>query len=152
MMNHNRRIFRLAATASAVLFAAAVAFAQGNEHAQMQGQAQGKEQVIKVGKKGEIVFSETTQIGDVTLKPGHYLFQHRAAGDEHFVKFTELFMSQDRHAGGATTGAKDAGEIKCNVEPLKEKVNQTAVYSETVGGVKRITRITVAGENVAHVF
>ena len=152
MMNHNRRILRLAATASAVLFAAAVALAQGHEHAQMQGQAQGKEQVIKVGKKGDILFSDTTQIGDVTLKPGHYLFQHRVAGDEHFVKFTELLMSQDRHTGGATTGAKDVGEIKCNVEPLKGKVNQTAVYSETVGGVKRITRITVAGENVAHVF
>lgn len=114
--------------------------------------AAGAENVIKVGKKGDVVFSEPTQIGDITLKPGHYLFQHRVAGDEHFVKFTELMMSQGRHPSGMTTGAKDIGEIKCTVEPMKSKVTQTAIYSDTSGGVKKITRIEVAGENVAHVF
>ena len=114
--------------------------------------AAGDQNVIKVGKKGEIVLSDTTQIGDITLKPGHYRFQHRVAADEHFVKFTELFMRQGRHTTGQTIGAKDTGEIKCTVEPLKEKVTRTAVYIDTAAGVSKITRIEVAGENVAHVF
>lgn len=142
----------MAAAAAAVLFAAAAAFAQGHEHAVTQGQAQGKEQVVKVGKKGEIILAKATQIGDVTLKPGHYLFQHRVAGNEHFVKFTELLMSQGRHGSGLTTDAKDAGEIKCTVEPLQEKATQTALYSDTTGGMNKIVRITIKGENVAHVF
>lgn len=29
--------------------------------------------MIKVEEKGEIMLSGTTQIGDITLKPGHYL-------------------------------------------------------------------------------
>ncbi len=151
-MNHDRRIFRLAATAVAVLFAAAVALAQGHEHGQTQSQAQGSEQVIKVGKKGEVLLTDTTQIGELTLKPGHYRFQHRLAGDVHFVKFTELQMSQGRHATGTTTNAKEAGEVKCAIEPVKSKVITTSIYSETAGGVQKVTRIVVAGENVAHVF
>lgn len=38
------------------------------------------EQVIKVGKKGEMMFSQDTQVGDLTLKAGHYQMQHRVDG------------------------------------------------------------------------
>lgn len=110
------------------------------------------QQVIKVGKKGEAVFTEPTQIGDVTLKPGHYRFQHRVQGDDHLVSFTELLMSQGNHVTGTTLGAKDSGEIKCRVEPMDKKATQTAVFESTEGGVLRITRIEIKGENVAHVF
>lgn len=110
------------------------------------------ENIIKVGKKGDVVFSDTTQIGEVTLKPGHYQFQHSVVGDEHFVKFTELTMFRGEHATRKATETKDVGEIKCTVEPLKSKVTQTAIYTDTAGGVNKITRIEVSGENVAHVF
>ena len=113
------------------------------------------DQVVKVGKKGDVTFSEPTQVGDVTLPPGHYVFQHRVSGDDHFVKF--VGAKEMQHAGTSMTSTMQMGpttskEIKCTAEPLNQKVKQTAVTINTEGGVRRITRIEVAGENVAHVF
>lgn len=110
------------------------------------------QKMITVGKKGEIVFTEPTQIGDVTLKPGHYRFQHRVEGNDHLVSFTELLMSQGNHATGMQLGGKDSGEIKCRVEALDRKAAKTAIYSDSSSGIKKVTRIEVRGENVAHVF
>lgn len=148
---------RLAATAAAILFAAAVANAQGHDHGQMQAQTQNQmqpqehNQVLKVGKKGDLVFAKATQVGDITLKPGHYSFQHRVVDGQHFVEFTELQMAQGRHSTGYLLGAKPAGEIQCTVEPLKAKAKQTSIFFETSGGVQKVTRIEIAGENVAHI-
>ena len=49
-------------------------------------------------------------------------------------------------------GPTTTKEIKCTVEPLSQKVKQTAVYIDNASGTRRVTRIEVAGENVAHVF
>lgn len=105
-----------------------------------------------VGKTGDIVFTSETQVGDVTLKPGHYRFQHRTDGGEHYVKFTELMMSQNNHAAGSLMDIKEAGVISCKVESMPAKAKRTAIYSDTSSGVKRVTRIEVEGEKVAHVF
>src|SRR5579883_1414582 len=64
-MQFKRSFSRLAATAAATLFIAAVAFARGHDHAQMQGQAQGKAQAIKVGKRGEITLTQPTKVGSI---------------------------------------------------------------------------------------
>jgi hypothetical protein len=125
----------------------------GMDHQQMQHKLMGQQ--IKVGKKGDITFSEPTQVGDVTLPPGHYVFQHRVSGDDHFVKF--VGAKEMQHAGSSMTTPMQTGptttqEIKCTVEGLNQKVQQTAVTISTEGGARRITRIEVAGENVAHVF
>lgn len=113
------------------------------------------EQVVKVGKKGEVVFDQPTQAGDVTLPAGHYVFQHRVSGDDHFVKF--VGAKEMHHAGSSMTTTMQMGpttskEIKCSIEPLNQKVRQTAVTINTEGGVRRVTRVEVAGETVAHVF
>jgi hypothetical protein len=113
------------------------------------------EQVIKVGKKGDVVFQQPTQIGDTTLPPGHYVFQHRVSGDQHFVKF--VGAKEMEHSGSTMTAPMQVGprtteEIKCTVEPLAQKVKHTSIYSDTGSGVRKVTRIEVAGENVAHVF
>jgi hypothetical protein len=98
-------------------------------------------QQLKVGKTGEIAFDQPTKIGDLVLPPGPYRFVHRAAGDAHFVKFTQ------------TTGAgRDVGVIKCRIEALPKKVSRTAITTTDDSGARRITRIEVAGENVAHIF
>ena len=108
------------------------------------------QQVVKVGKKGEVVFDQPTQVGDVTLPPGHYVFQHRVSGEDHFVKF--VGGKEMQHAGSSMqTGPTTTKEIKCTIEPLNQKVQQTAVTINTEG-THRVTRIEVAGENVAHVF
>lgn len=97
------------------------------------------EHTLKVGKKGDVTFTKETMVGDLTLKPGAYIFQHRVEGDDHFVSFT-------------TPGGKNLGEVKCKVEPLSNKVEGTTLYSHTEGGMNRLTKVEVAGENVAHLF
>ena len=115
--------------------------------------AAGQEHEMKVGKKGHMMFTTERKIGDVTLAPGHYQFQHRAEGPDHFVQFTLLkgMMNHPNNPGAATSSAR-AGQIKCRVDSVDRKVRQTAVYSQNENGAQRITRILVAGENVAHVF
>ena len=113
------------------------------------------EQVIKVGKKGDVTFNDPTQVGDITLPPGHYVFRHRVSGDDHFVKF--VGAKEMHHYGTSMTTTMQMGpttskEIKCTVEPLNQKVKQTAIYSDNSAGTRKVTRIEVAGENVAHVF
>jgi hypothetical protein len=111
------------------------------------------EQVVKVGKKGEIMFSQDTQVGDLTLKAGHYQMQHRVEGSDHMVHFTELkgMHNPPYHTTGPT-GVAHPGEVKCRLEPMSAKAKETAVTMNTEGGVYRIIRIEIAGENVAHVF
>jgi hypothetical protein len=73
------------------------------------------------------------------LKPGRYVFQHRVQGEDHFVTFT-------------TSQGKNLGEVKCKLEPLSKKVEETTLEFVTEGGVNRLVKAEVAGENVAHVF
>jgi hypothetical protein len=111
------------------------------------------EHTLKVGKKGEVTFDKETRVGDLTLKPGRYFFQHRVEGEDHFVHFTQV--TEEHPYGGAGGGGvpiAHPGEVKCKVEPLSKKVEATTPELVTEGGVNRVTRVEVAGENVAHVF
>ena len=108
------------------------------------------EHALKVGKTGEVTFSKETKVGDMTLKPGRYKFQHRVEGDDHFVHFTE--WTKPYPAG--STGAPKAhpGEMKCRIEPLNKKVSATTIFTVDEGAFQRLTKVEVGGENVAHVF
>jgi len=99
------------------------------------------DQQLKIGKKGEVTFSQPTKVGEVLLPAGSYRFLHRVAGNDHFVQFTQT-----------NSRSRDFGEVRCRIELLPKKVSQTATYITTEDGVRRITRIEVAGENVAHIF
>lgn len=114
------------------------------------------QQVIKVGKKGEVTFDQPTQVGDVTLPAGHYIFQHRVSGEDHFIKFAGAKEMQHSNVTAGMPpmqmGRTTNNEIKCSVEPLNQKVTEQRITISTEGGVRRVTRIEVAGENVAHVF
>jgi hypothetical protein len=111
------------------------------------------QQIIKVGKKGEVMFDQETKIGDITLKPGHYQIQHRVEGSDHLVHFTEFKgMHQRFQSWGSPSGLAHPGEVKCSLEPLQAKVSQTRVMLNMANEERRITRIEIAGENVAHVF
>ena len=111
------------------------------------------EQVIKVGKKGEMMFSQDTQVGDLTLKAGHYQMQHRVDGSDHMIHFTELKgVHRNPYYESGATGTAHPGEVKCRLEPMNAKASETRVTLSTEGGVRRITRIEIQGENVAHVF
>lgn len=130
-----------AAAAAALLLLASSAVAQ-HEHGQ----------VMKVGKKGEMKFDKETQIGDVVLKPGLYTFQHRVEGEDHFVHFTQVTEPSYYTKSGGGVPKAHPGEIKCRLEPLPKKTSRTEVHTANQGGIVRITKIIVGGENVAHVF
>ncbi len=110
------------------------------------------EHTLKVGKKGDVTFAKETMVGDLTLKPGRYIFQHRVEGDDHFVHFTEVTKGLGYSGTGGGAPKAHPGEVKCKLEPLSKKVESTTLYYDTEGGVNRLTKAEVAGENVAHVF
>jgi hypothetical protein len=114
--------------------------------------AQGKEQVLKVGKNGKIELSEETKVGDLTLKPGPYQVKHRVEGSDHLIHFIELTKPIPYGRGSGDAPKSHPGEVKCKLEPLNEKVAQTAVYMNKEDGTMRITKIVISGENVAHLF
>lgn len=114
--------------------------------------AAGDEQEVKVGKTGEVMFTTEIRIGDVTLVPGHYRLEHHTEGSDHFVQFTLMKGIHNPNEPGRPTGFAEAGKIKCRLEPLNQKVRQTTVYSREEDGRRRVARILVAGENVAHLF
>jgi hypothetical protein len=156
-MQFKRSFSRLAATAAATLFIAAVAFARGHDHAQMQGQAQGKAQAIKVGKRGEITLTQPTKVGSIVLQPDTYVVQHRVSGSDHFVRFVELKQVEAEQSGTegghyTYTEHNKAGEIPCRIEPVPSPIKKTTVYTEPDDGTPRITKVVIKGENVAHIL
>ena len=137
-MRINRRFMLslLVATAALWMYTSA-AIAQEHEHA------------MKVGKTGEVTFDTQTKIGDLTLPPGRYKFQHTVESTGHFVYFIQWNKQLPASYGVSKT---KPGEVPCRLEPLEKKASQTLIYSVQEDGVKRVTRVEIAGENVAHVF
>ena len=138
MMMNRRFLPSLLVAAAVLLFYSGAAIAAEHEHA------------LKVGKTGEVAFDKETKVGDMTLKPGRYKFQHRVEGDDHFVHFTE--WTKPYPAGSTGTPKAHPGEMKCRIEPLSKKVSRTTIYTVDEGALRRLTKVEVGGENVAHVF
>ncbi|MDP2858739.1 MAG: hypothetical protein Q8P50_12275 [Bacillota bacterium] len=101
------------------------------------------DQVMKIGKRGQVNFDAEVKVGEVTLKPGQYTVQCRRDGSDHVMRFTP---ARARGSAAETT------EVKCGKEMLPRKVSAGSVHSHKDGDVVRLTRIEIAGENVAHVF
>lgn len=92
--------------------------------------------------KVEIQLLTSAHVGDTVLPAGKYFFMHQVSGGQHVA----TFVSENGNVTKTNTA------VKCTNEALKEKVTQTSVIVEKIGGVDTLTRIEVAGENVAHVF
>jgi hypothetical protein len=117
--------------------------------------AQQKERAYKVGKKGEVTLAQQTKVGDKTLEPGTYLVQHRVSHGDHFVRLIELKQveAQSDDGGNYTHTERDkVGEMKCRLEPAAGPIKETTVYTVTDGGVLRVTKIAIKGEDVLHVL
>ncbi len=106
------------------------------------GSAVAAQNNMKADKKAEIVLSKSAQVGDVTLPAGQYISQHMVSGGQHIA----TFIGPNGTASATTT------KVKCTNEPLKQKATQTSVTVENVGGVDKVTRIEIAGEEVVHVL
>jgi hypothetical protein len=95
---------------------------------------------MKIGKKGQVNFATEVKVGEVTLKPGQYTVQCRRDGSEHVMRFTPV------------RGSAEMTEVKCGKETKARKVPVGGVHTLREEGVVRLTKIEIAGENVAHVF
>ncbi|MEZ5398809.1 MAG: hypothetical protein R2729_04015 [Bryobacteraceae bacterium] len=143
-MIKKRLVLSLLVAAAMLLFYSGTAIAAQHEHAAQP------EKALKVGKTGEVTFDKETKVGDMTLKPGRYKFQHRVEGSDHFVHFTEWTKPYPSYETG--TAKAHPGEMKCRIEPLSKKVSQTTIYTRSEDGINRLTKVEVGGENVAHIF
>ncbi len=109
------------------------------------------EQTLKVGKKADLEFGVETAVGEMWLKPGRYQIQHRVDGADHFVHFTEVTKALPSGSAGGRPIAHP-GEVKCRLEPLEKKASTTTVYTTKEGEGRRVVKVLIDGENVAHVF
>ena len=139
-MKHIRLLLSIPIAAVLLHYTGAAAIAQQHKHE------------IKVGKTGEITFDKETEVGDMTLKPGRYQFQHRVEGTDHFVHFTEWTKINPASPNIITSPKAHPGEVKCRLEDLGSKASQTRVFLDTGGATQRIFRVEVAGEHVAHLL
>lgn len=98
------------------------------------------DQVLKVGKKGEITLSSETQVGDALLKPGKYTLQHRVEGADHVLHFA------------AQSGKNASADVKCTLEPLERKAPMTLMRLQNTGASMRLVQVQIGGENVTHVL
>lgn len=110
------------------------------------------EQALKVGKKGDIALTTETMVGNMMLKPGRYRIQHRVEGEDHFIHFTEVTGHDVYGTHGGGVPKAHPGEVKCKLEPLPKKAKATTIYIDSEGGMSRLTKVEIAGENVAHLF
>ncbi len=101
---------------------------------------------LTVGKRGEFSLTSETKAGTLTLAPGRYILQHRVTRGDHAFHFVNIIPYEP------SVSYVPQGEQKCKLEPLKAKSERTQVYLVDEDGAKRITRIEIKGENVAHVF
>ena len=127
------------------------------------GQHERKTTALAVGQKGDVTFTTETRIADITLKPGRYYIEHRVEGTVqprrvagHYIHFTEVTPKEHERRQAVRDALEytvaHPGEIECGLEALTKKASKTTVFTTTEDGIRRITRIEIAGEAVAHIF
>lgn len=120
----------------------AVSFAANHDHHAMAGDK------LVVGQQGTVLLEKPTKFGDYTLQPGEYVVQHAVEGQGHILTFVNMATWASIQAGNPSTG--NAYAVKCEMEPLPTKVRKTTITTVPDGNGRRITRIEIKGENVAH--
>lgn len=146
--------------ASALLWMVAVGAAAQHQHtppadsrpAAQAAAPEKAEQALKVGKKMDVEFRVETLVGDMRFQPGRYQLQHRVEGADHFVHFTEVTKGYGPSGAGGGATKAHPGEVKCRIETLDKKASRTTVYRVMEGATERVTKVVIAGENVAHLF
>lgn len=105
-----------------------------------------------IGKKGEVHFYIQVKAGNAVLKPGMYQVQHTVEGNDHVLIFKEMSMQAGYKMGNTPVG-KEVARIKCKIEPVTTKVNNTKITLRTnASGEKEIAEVQVAGEAFKHLL
>ena len=106
-----------------------------------------------IGKKGEVHFNIPVEAGGVLLQPGMYQVQHLVEGSDHIIIFKGMEMPAGYRHGNTPVAKEAAARIKCKVEPVDKKVNNTKITLRTnAAGEKEIAEVQVAGEAFKHLL
>lgn len=105
--------------------------------------------LVPIGKEGRISFDADVRVGEVRLKQGEYFIQHVVEGADHVFVFKRAI----RRNSYSVEPGKEIARVKCQVEPLGEKMPHSGLrYGTNAAGEKTVEEIHIVGENVKHVF
>jgi hypothetical protein len=106
-----------------------------------------------IGKKGEVHFNVPVKVGDTLLQPGMYQVQHVVEGSDHIIIFNKMEMPAAYRHGNTPVAKEPAARIKCKIEPVDKKVNNTKITLRTnAAGEKDVAEVQVPGEAFRHVL
>lgn len=101
-------------------------------------------EVFTVGKNGEVKIGMDVVIGDVLVKKGKYLLEHRIDGDAHILALTGLDTKKGSEA--------PAHQIRLRLLPSRDPVKKSALFAERLQDRSyRVSVVQIAGEAGDHV-
>ena len=90
----------------------------------------------------KVTLTAATRVGDVVLPQGDYEVRHVMEAENHIMVFKQLGTSKPAEA-----------RVKCNLVPLKDKVDATQLIYQSNGPNERVLRtLRFKGDLAEHVF
>lgn len=93
-----------------------------------------------VGKTRNITLLSETKVGSTVLPAGEYKVQHLMEGNEHIMVFKSV------------SNNKEKARVKCTMEKLDRKADQTMSLIQTVDNQRVLTALIFAGDTYRHAF
>lgn len=112
--------------------------------------------VITSDENGEITLTQPTRAGNLTLQPGLYAVKYHASHGQPFIRFFKVQRTQELSLKRSYTGwytateLIKAGEARCRVQPLRSKIQATAVKIASENGTARITQVMIKGKRAVY--
>ena len=89
----------------------------------------------------KVTLTAPTRVGEVLLLQGQYEVRHLMEGDNHIMVFNKI--------GGKAAEAR----VKCNLVPLKQKVDRDeVVYTINAANERVLQTLRFGGDSAEHVF
>jgi hypothetical protein len=141
MMKECTQMKRIASAMTTVVFVVTVGLSGAAFH---DGPHVGPDgEVFNVGKKGDVKIGLDVAIGDVLVKKGKYLFEHRMEGDRHMLVLTGLETKNGIEA--------PVHQIPMRFITSKDAVKKSALFAERLRDRSyRVSVIQIAGESGDH--
>ena len=102
---------------------------------------------FKIGKNGEVKFGVDIRIGDLVLKKGKYILQHRIENGDHIFVFLNTKVEQKNASANTPITIRSKGVFP------GDGAGQSMIHGkEQKDHSVRISKIEIASENMDHTF
>ena len=102
------------------------------------------EQTFKIATNGDVKFGEDVRFGDLLVKKGKYVLEHRIDGERHLIALSGVTKAE--------TNAPTIYTVPTEVLSSKVAVKKSAVYAaEGHDRILSVTVVQIEGENLDHV-